>query len=170
MVETWIADDALRRMIADASSHYPKETGGVLFGYRSHNAQVIVGTVSAGPSARHTRVRFVPDHYWQCQQLDDAYEKSGGLHIYLGDWHTHPDGHAEMSWEDRRTLKRIAQSATADAPHPLMVIGGGSPSKWLWAVHVYCGPGLFGIGATAATGELLNFESTSHHLRTSASS
>jgi lysozyme len=91
---------------------------------------VVHAVIGAGAKAFHERARFEPDHAWQCEQLDDLFKSSSGLWVYLGDWHTHPDGRPKMSWPDRRTLRRIAKHSGACIAHPLMLIGAGSPAAW----------------------------------------
>lgn len=87
---------------------YPLETGGALTEYIAENGEPVVQhIVGPRPSAQHKRHRFRPDHDWQRRRLDEIFETSSGRAVYLGDWHTHPDGSPRMSWLDRRTLRGI---------------------------------------------------------------
>ena len=136
-IETaWLRRGLREQIEHDADLAYPLETGGVLVGYVAcNNEPVVHAVIGAGPNALHLGVRFEPDHAWQCEQLDDLFERSSGQWVYLGDWHTHPNGSPTMSWLDRRTLRRIAKHSEARIERPLMLIGGGSPGVWTWAVH-----------------------------------
>lgn len=146
MTFLWIEAQALCELNAEACRAFPQETGGVLVGYVADGQQpVVVAVIGPGPAAVHQRNRFQPDHQWQCEQLDDLYERSSGRLVYLGDWHTHPDGSPQMSWLDRRTIRAIARHSPAQCAQPLMLIGGGSPEHWLWWGHRYRSERLLGI-------------------------
>ena len=110
---------------------------------------VVHASIGPGPNAQHGRFRFTPDHAWQCGRLDSHFADSTGVNVYVGEWHTHPQGSAAMSLLDRRTLRRIARHAQASCPRPLMLIGAGAPIGWRWQVHQYAGPALFGIGSVS---------------------
>lgn len=159
MSMVWVDETALERMAADAEAYFPLETGGVLAGYFADNGDAVIrAVIGAGPSARHQRLRFEPDHLWQCERLDDLYVDSDGLAVYLGDWHTHPRGSPLVSWLDRRTLLKIAQHPDAHCASPLMVIGAGGPSQWDWVAHRYTGTMGMGLFAQASRAPLLSFK------------
>jgi len=125
-------------MAAEANRRYPLETGGVLVGYVADNAEsVILYVFGPGPNASHRRRRFLPDHEWQCKQINRLFEDSDGTYVYLGDWHTHPDATGRMSWLDHLTLRAIAKHPEARLVSPLMLIGGGAPNAWNWLCHQY---------------------------------
>lgn len=141
----WISSAVFQELVREASRVYPLETGGVLVGYRAENRDmVITAVIGPGPGAIHQRNKFIPDHSWQCDQLDAAYDRSLTMSVYLGDWHTHPDGTPRQSWLDRRTHKAIARHPQAQTPNPLMLIGGGAPRGWTWLGHIYRGERFFG--------------------------
>lgn len=138
MTSLWVSDKVLQDLVGEADRAYPLETGGVLVGYFAESGEpVIYAAIGPGPAAIHRRRRFTPDHAWQCRQLDEIFEQSSGRLVYVGDWHTHPDASPRMSWLDHRTLRTIARHRQAQAPHPLMLIGGGEPENWIWAGHLF---------------------------------
>lgn len=143
----WISQCALAQLTDEANRTYPLETGGVLVGYRSEDHSVVVSDVlGPGPEARHRRHRFEPDHNWQCAQLDRIFQETEGQSVYLGDWHTHPDGVPEMSWLDRRTLRGIAMHTEAKVAYPVMLIGAGSlQGEWNWKCHQFHAERAFGF-------------------------
>ena len=146
MSELWVSEAALQDLNAEGNRAYPLETGGVLVGYIAENGEpVVFGAIGPGPAAVHRRQRFTPDHAWQCQQLDNVFDKSSGGLVYVGDWHTHPDGSPRMSWLDQRTLRAIAKHRQAKTSNPLMLIGGGSPQSRIWAGHRYRSDRLLGL-------------------------
>lgn len=146
MSKLWVSDAALQDLAAEANRAYPLETGGVIVGYVAENGDpVVFGAVGPGPAAVHRHQRFTPDHEWQCQQLDHIFEKSSETLVYVGDWHTHPDGSSRMSWLDHRTLRAIANHRQAKTSSPLMLIGGGSPEARIWTGHRYHSDRLLGL-------------------------
>ncbi len=152
---TWISKQAIESIRAEADRCYPLETGGVLVGYVADNAEfVILYVFGPGPNASHRRRRFLPDHEWQCNQLNRLFEESNGRCVYLGDWHTHPDATARMSWLDHRTLRAIAKHPEARLASPLMLIGGGAPEAWNWLCHQYKSDRFLGLLTTVANSDL----------------
>lgn len=125
-------------MELEAERHFPDESGGVLLGYswpgRRGRIEVI-SQVGPGPKARHQRRRFEPDGAWQDAKISAAYEASGRVLTYLGDWHSHPRGGGSPSRLDTRTAREIAGCVEARLAHPLLVIIHGEPGRWKLAPH-----------------------------------
>ena len=158
MSTLWINSSTLRKLQILAERDFPVETGGVLVGYFADNGEVVVkDVVGPGPNAKHRRFSFVPDHAWQCQRLDEIYQSSAGIAVYLGDWHTHPDGCPKMSWADKRTLHRIASYSQARTSVPIMVIGGGGPHDWKWNCFQYQSSRIWGLSSDFNTCEFKIF-------------
>src|SRR4051812_37824791 len=111
----------MQLMCGYAGELSPLENGGVLLGWRSGEDRIVVDLRGPGPRALHGRHCFIPDHVWQLSEIKRAFHESRGDLDYLGDWHSHPDGIAEMSDLDSATLLRIARRVSA----PLMLIVAG---------------------------------------------
>jgi integrative and conjugative element protein (TIGR02256 family) len=109
---------------SEASDKYPYETGGCLIGYFLDKNKEIVITNTIGPGHRsiHKNFYFKPDDEWQSNKIEKIYSKSGRLHTYLGDWHTHTLPSERLSREDKKTLSRISKYAPARAKTPIMGI------------------------------------------------
>ncbi len=120
-----LASGVLESMRKEAERRFPKESGGVLLGYispeKKRHAQ-IVAQIGPGPKAKHRQDRFEPDGEWQAEQIALAYQDSGRIVTYLGDWHSHPLGSGSPSKLDRSTAQAIANTPEARAPNPLMLI------------------------------------------------
>lgn len=122
----------------EANRHFPDESGGVLLGYADADKPKriqAVDQIGPGPEATHERHRFEPDAAWQTERIAAAYDESGRVVTYLGDWHSHPCGSAVPSVLDRSTARLIARSREARAPHPLMMIVHGCPGEWQVAAY-----------------------------------
>lgn len=131
----WVDLALLHAMVDSARTAAPLETGGMLIGYRSSPDSVVVtALIGAGPQASATATSFRPDSDWQQQRLEEIYVASGRTRTYLGDWHSHPGGDHRLSPRDRRTLRRIAETAEAHLDRPLMAIVVPDPSARI-AVH-----------------------------------
>jgi len=137
LIHLWISDQELSRMVSDAGSHFPNETGGVLMGYWASNNVVVTDLIGGGPLARRTSTRFYPDSAYQVQAIEEIYNHSGAIRTYLGDWHTHPRGRLALSPTDRQTLRRIAKYPLARANSPIMMLLAGD-QEWHAAAWCWC--------------------------------
>ncbi len=137
----WICKLTVSQMLAEADRTFPNETGGVLIGYwvKQYEEAVITHATGPGPHAVHRSNSFVPDSEYQEMEIKKHYHTSERLHIYLGDWHTHPRERAYLSSTDRRTLRKIATHSEARARVPLMAVLGEDP-EWILKVWRYIPP------------------------------
>jgi integrative and conjugative element protein (TIGR02256 family) len=131
----WLSRETFGEMTDEADRWAPLETGGNLLGYHATDAGAVVVThaVGPGPHAVHERTRFVPDQDYHVSEIARLYAASGRQLQYLGDWHCHPGGAAELSRTDQGTLKRIAAAPAARASRPLMCVLAPGP-RWDAAV------------------------------------
>lgn len=134
-MRVWLSTYALQKMRTKATVFHPLETGGVLLGWRSKQDCVVVDVCGPGPRALHGRHRFLPDHKWQVSQIQRIFLESNGDIDYLGDWHTHPDGVAEMSNLDNKTLRHISNKVHK----PIMLIAAGGPAELDWLIAAWNG-------------------------------
>jgi integrative and conjugative element protein (TIGR02256 family) len=95
---------------ADAARWGSKETGGALIGHVSHEARIIVvaGLVEASADSYRGPSRFVLGTEDLKRNLRQAYEDSLGYLMFVGTWHTHPQG-GTHSGVDRATLGWLAE-------------------------------------------------------------
>lgn len=133
----WVKRSVFEAMLSEAERCQPYETGGCLLGYWATPSKEIVITdlVGPGPNAKHSKRRFQPDHGWQTSKIATIYRESRYLFTYLGDWHSHPRRpKSSLSWQDRRTLRKIASYAPARTPVPVMAIIAGGPT---WTLRIW---------------------------------
>jgi integrative and conjugative element protein (TIGR02256 family) len=99
-------------------------------GYWAEPDVVITDAIGPGPKAVHYPMGFLPDAEYHEKEVARIYERAERISTYLGDWHTHPCGSTRLSRRDRRTMKRIACSAEARCPKPLMAVFAGGKREW----------------------------------------
>lgn len=96
---------------------------------------VVRHAIGAGDQPLKTRTTFTPDAEAQEAEIARHYALFKGRDSYLGDWHSHPFGTAQLSVLDRRTLRSIARSPEARASNPLMLVvygdNGWKLTAWL---------------------------------------
>lgn len=111
-------------LLSEANVAAPHETGGILLGYsvRGCRDTVVTHGVGPGPNAVHAVDRFIPDCDYHDAEVARVYEEFDGKITYLGDWHSHPNGHGELSQCDRQTFRSIAVCPDARIPEPVMLI------------------------------------------------
>ena len=105
----------------------PKETGGVVMGYKLKETFYITDVVGPGKKAVHDNNSFLPDNNFHEKEIARIYNESGRIHTYLGDWHTHPGQRPYLSARDKKTLRNISAFKPSRLPEPLMIILGASP-------------------------------------------
>jgi len=140
-VTVWMSRQTLAAATDEADNRYPLETGGALVGYWSDaNTAVVTQLVGPGPASEHRRYSYQHDHEWEAAQIADHYHQSERSHVYIGDWHTHPDASTgELSGTDRRAIRRVIDYPKARLVHPLMMILFGDPERWkpaIWAAEL----------------------------------
>lgn len=95
---------------AQVAAALPNETGGLLVGFIHYKRRIIYVTRalppppdSAGfPYAFKLGVQDVPE------QLQEIYQRTGGVISYVGEWHSHPNGANQLSATDLAAVKQIA--------------------------------------------------------------
>lgn len=123
----WIRRGAVEKMDSISEAKQPLETGGCFAGYELDDGIVILEVIGPGPLAIHERYRFIPDRDYQDEQLKLLWESSERVVRYLGDWHTHPGGTAELSRIDVSRLVDLRQAPEARLRRPVMAVNAGPP-------------------------------------------
>jgi integrative and conjugative element protein (TIGR02256 family) len=131
-ITLWIPKKLLEHIESKAIASFPNETGGSLLGYFSNRKRdiVITSLVDAGPNSRHNTTSFTPDYTFQEEEIGKKYHQSGRIFIYLGDWHTHPNGSLALSQKDVKVLQNISNHNPARNRSPVMVLLAGSQQNW----------------------------------------
>ena len=75
--------------------------------------------------------------------MENLYTESEGLKVYVGEWHTHPDGTANYSQIDFESIKKIAEEQNIRTNNPILLINGFSANQHQLNFYVYCNSKLY---------------------------
>ncbi|HVW80733.1 MAG TPA: Mov34/MPN/PAD-1 family protein [Mycobacteriales bacterium] len=121
-----VARDALDDAVRAGRDALPKETGGILLGFRTPT-QVVVTRVIVVEDPRSSRTRYQRRRRRAQQQLMAALADAPGVLGYVGEWHTHPENQQPSSTD----VSAVAETARlAGGPIAMLVIaypGTGPP-------------------------------------------
>ncbi len=111
------------------------EAGGILLGRMFLDyADVIVDIVTVpGRGDAFGRFHFVRARQPTQTAIDRAWEVSGGVQIYLGEWHTHPEDRPSPSHKDLFNWNRIAKTGRFEQNALFFVIAGRQITR-VWEV------------------------------------
>ena len=134
----YISEKLLSELEEKALSHYPNEFGGILIGYysddkkKAHVIQQMSPTVYKNSPTKFTRE--VADLNSFLAQIHIA---TDGQMIYLGEWHSHPNGSTGYSKTDYQSMESIAKDKNIAVNNPLMLIVGGVSQSINLTFYVY---------------------------------
>lgn len=132
MYREYLNKDGLKIMFPDGIfdqikefivQHYPNECGGVFVG------KIIGDTAAIEEMMVPKRFRSTPVFFTRIagminKWLVQIFKKSKGKTIYLGEWHSHPNGRPYPSSTDFNSMKKIAQNTDVRIETPLLLIVG----------------------------------------------
>ncbi len=124
-----IDQQLLSFIIQESRKKYPKETGGILAGYRENGIIKITFVTGPGPNAMHTRASFLRDGEYCQRELDKIFEQTNGKTDYLGEWHSHPFD-IGPSRRDKDSLREIAVDTRYAISNPLMGLCIKKGTEW----------------------------------------
>lgn len=133
----WLRDSVNDELERESERYRPRESGGLLLGYRVEEETVVIGVIAAGPRAQRAAFSFRPDGPWQRHSLETAFDGSRGTVTYVGDWHSHPTGSGVPSCRDTKTARLIAEHRDAQLPEPIIIINVRNGSTWNPSAYVY---------------------------------
>lgn len=114
------------------SACLPHETGGVLLGYHDFNLNmiVIVAALPAPPDSQAGPTFFVRGSQGCFEAVETASRQTDGMVRYIGEWHSHPDGHSSQpSATDIIQLQSLAHSMQQDGlPVIQLIVAQGQHS------------------------------------------
>lgn len=121
-----VAAQRLREAFTRSGS---RETGGVLLGRFHFKKRIVFVTEATGPPKDSTGRSYVFVRGVQNlpEEVQHAFDASGGLITYVGEWHTHPRGSGRLSPTDWDAVRQLRGLLDPDKhpTHILIVTPGG---------------------------------------------
>ncbi len=129
-------DGIVDELVSLAKRHYPKEFGGVLVGryVESNSLALIEGHVLPKKYAS-SRYSFERGKAGLRNSLAKHF-KDKPSKIYVGEWHTHPDGPAIPSSTDISALQTIVSHDEVFIENPILLIIGIKPKQHELGLYV----------------------------------
>ena len=129
------------KLIGDLSrlgfQHYPNEYGGLLVGrYVKNNEEVIIQETVLPIKFKSSEFSFERGTEGMRETLTAFFEKSPSL-IYVGEWHTHPNGRPVPSHVDFSALQAIAEHDEVLIKNPLLLIISLTKTSFKLGFHVF---------------------------------
>lgn len=85
------------------------EAGGILIGYETLNGDIIIEYATKPyEEDKRSRVSFDRIDKSHNRILKSIWENQGNIHIYIGEWHTHPEHYPNYSSQDKKNWIQIA--------------------------------------------------------------
>lgn len=133
IVDGRLLDDIRRKAV----SCWPNEAGGLLVGWIDDGKVAHVGKQLAPAKEVATRTSYFREVAGMDELWKELYQQ--GL-IYLGEWHSHPNGSAKYSAIDHDAIKRVFEDDGVVLSKPLMLIVGVDNGAYVRdAMYVYDG-------------------------------
>lgn len=117
-----IKEELIKQLRFYAKAYYPKEFGGLLIGRYSENKINLFITDTVLPT------KFSSYRYGFGRETEDLretiydYFEQVPSKVYVGEWHTHPDGPCVPSITDIKALKEIVQHKEVFIDNPVLLI------------------------------------------------
>jgi len=138
--DIWFSDESRRLRvplwILEKLSRYTGqrsrlELGGILLGrtFKEHDEI----TELVGPSRKDVAglFSFLRKKEPAQEQINTAWNKSGGHVVYLGEWHTHPGNEPTPSVQDRDMIRQAVRTTEMELEYLYLMIGGKGGSCWI---------------------------------------
>ncbi len=103
---------------------YPNECGGVFVGNIKDDVTARIDKMVLPKKTRSTPVYFVRLTSFINRWLLNIFKKYNGEVIYLGEWHSHPNGTPFPSGTDLKTMREIAINPDIRIQTPILLIVG----------------------------------------------
>ena len=126
-------------------SRLPNETGGVLVGSRDRSRKIlyVVDALPSPPDSEELKTSYIRGTKGLSEEVERIVRITGSNLDYIGEWHSHPDGHnVEPSANDQKLLTWIRAGMEEAGETGLMCIVGKGNS---WASIYHADNPTFGV-------------------------
>ena len=123
------------RLACLRSEKLPNETGGVLIGAHDLQRRIVyvVDTVPSPPDSEEWPTLYIRGSQGLGRRVREIGEATGGMLRYVGEWHSHPDGHGVSPSSDDKKVQDWLKNEMGQAGLPalLAIIGDEGRAKFL---------------------------------------
>ncbi len=108
------------------------ESGGILIGREnlSNNNLIIEYITKPLLEDKRNGTRFYRKDKGHVRFYNDIYDKYGGIHLYVGEWHTHPEAIPQFSLMDVRNWGKIGKEFGKEKTQIHIIVGYSALSIW----------------------------------------
>ena len=108
------------------------EAGGVLIGRENlDNGNLIIEYATVPmKDDRMTRTRFFREDRGHIDYYNELFEHYGGVYLYVGEWHTHPEDYPRYSIIDLTNWKRISKTLPKNVKQLHIIVGNKALRVW----------------------------------------
>jgi integrative and conjugative element protein (TIGR02256 family) len=119
-------------------AHYPNEFGGILMGsYLNSYIDLVISDIIVPDKYKSSPTKFEPDHKDLNIKTKEYFQHFDNKVIYVGDWHSHPNGSNHFSQPDFNSIKDVAKSKTVNIKNPILLIAAYSYNYFDPGFYVY---------------------------------
>jgi integrative and conjugative element protein (TIGR02256 family) len=116
---------------------YPNECGGIFVGKIIDENTAVVEKMMIPDKFKSTPVYFTRVSSFLNTWLRKVFTISKGETIYLGEWHSHPNGYPLPSGTDLRAMENISKNSDVRMRTPLLLIVGYNQIQYREKFYIY---------------------------------
>lgn len=110
------------------------ESGGILIGYETIDGNIIIEFATKpfekDIQKRNSFNRIDAKHN---EFLDKLWRENGNIHMYIGEWHTHPEDYPKYSLKDKCNWKNISYKMSPYKEEYIhIIVGNKSIAIWTY--------------------------------------
>jgi integrative and conjugative element protein (TIGR02256 family) len=126
------SEDATETLLKYRQTRRKNEAGGILLGRVFIPSGNVIIEVATTPNQFDKAGTYYFDRSREAAQriVNKAWKKSKGEHIYLGEWHSHPEPYASPSARDRRMIHNMFHQTRMHAGILFLVVVG-TEENWI---------------------------------------
>lgn len=116
---------------------YPNECGGIFVGTIDNGNTAVISEMMLPKKFRSTPIYFVRVADLLNKWLEKIFQRDGGNTIYLGEWHSHPNGSPYPSNTDLKAMEDIANNNDVRISTPLLLIVAYNGEVYKEKIYIY---------------------------------
>lgn len=136
-LEVEVEQNLIDKIYLDGMKHYPNEFGGLLVGYYSEDFKTCSIITSVIPKKYKSSKYFFERGKEGLKQILTGFYNSTPRLIYVGEWHTHPDGVPFPSATDLNSMNEIAECPDVSIENPILMILAVNKTEMKLGTYVY---------------------------------